>query len=212
MKLILRLLLGVTVSMIAPGLACAACYGPDKALPAQTVSDFMNDPSSLLQSNANGGAGLISKVRDLIMSNPQTFPLVMGLLARANDGQQQAIGSGVGQAATLCVRPDPTFAGEIPPVATDTKYAGFTVFKTAYAAAVGDAPIGDVALGGVGGGPSSGSVGGQTNPLGSPSATSGLQTFTTNAFTNPSPNYFTSSVGSAGSASFQSTPIVSVSP
>jgi hypothetical protein len=212
MKLIRQLLIAVTFSMIVPSLASAACYGPDKALPAQTVSDFMNNPSSLLQSNANGGAGMISGVRDLIMSNPQTFPLVMSLLAGANEGQQQAIGSGVGQAATLCVRPDPTFAGEIPPVATDTKYAGFTAFKTAYGVAVGDAPIGGVALGGAGGGPSSGSVGGQTTPLGSPTATSGLQTFSANAFTNPSPNYFTSSVGSAGSASALTTPGVSVSP
>jgi hypothetical protein len=199
-----------------PEFAIAACYGPDKQLPAQTVSDFLNNPSTLLQgaNNANGGAGMISLVRDMVASNPAALPVVMGLLAGANEGQQQAIGSGLGQAALLCVRPDPTFAAEIQALIADPKYAAFGPFKTAYSAATGNQPIGSVAGGGGGGGVSGGAVGGQTTALQSGSSgSSGLQTFSASSFTNPSTNFFSSSVSSASAGSPQTTSAArSVSP
>jgi hypothetical protein len=187
-----------------PGFAVAACYGPDRQLPATTVSDFLNNPSSLLQQagNANGGPGMISLIRDLVSSNSAALPAVLGLLAGANVDQQQAIGSGLGQAALLCVRPDPTFAAEIQAQVADPKYAAYGSFKTAYAAATGNVLIGSVGGGAGGGGVSGGSSGGQTNPIsGLSSGSSAFQAFTSSSFTNPSTNYFTGSVSgiSAGS-------------
>ena len=56
--------------------ASAACYAPDQQLPAQAVTDFLGGSSQLLQEpkNAQGGAEMISYVRDLVASNPATLP------------------------------------------------------------------------------------------------------------------------------------------
>lgn len=145
--------------------AYAACYAPDQQLPSNTVSDFLGNPASLLSNpaNAQGGNGLISMVRDLVASNPSALGAIIGLLGQANVAQQQAIGTGLGQAANLCQRPDPNFAADISQALAQSSTDPNTPAKTTYAAAIGK-PIGSVANGGAGGGVSGGSVGGSTNP------------------------------------------------
>ena len=83
--------------------------------------------------------------------------MIIALLKNANAGQQTAIGTGLGQAAGLCIRSDPAVAGDI-----QTQLAGTTsdVAKNAYAAVTGNQPIRSVAGGGgVSGGSSGGSTG-----------------------------------------------------
>jgi hypothetical protein len=86
---------------------------------------------------------MIALVRDLVASNPATLPLIIGLLANANPAQQTAIGTGLGQAAGLCIRPDPAFAADI-----QSQLAGSTSdnAKNAYAAVTGNQPIRSVAV------------------------------------------------------------------
>src|SRR5262245_38753875 len=91
-------------------MARSACLGDRQALPAQTVNAFLASPGSLMQQFPSGGGGMITQVRDLVASNPAALPAVMGLLANANPDQKSAIGSGLGQAARLCVRGDLAFA------------------------------------------------------------------------------------------------------
>jgi hypothetical protein len=179
------------------GLATAACYAPDQQLPAQSVSDFLNNPSQFLQDakNAEGGADMIALVRDFVASNPAALPAVIALLDKASPAQQTAIGTGLGQAASLCIRPDPTFAADI-----QTQLAGTTsdAAKNAYAAVTGNQPIRSVAGGGgVSGGSSGGSTGGT---LGSPTTGTAFTQFSSNSILNTSTNFFTGSTGSAGSA------------
>jgi hypothetical protein len=178
--------------------AYAACYAPDQQMSPQAVSDFMSNAAALLSKpeNAQGGASLIDAIRDLVASNPATLPLVIGLLASANDGQQKAIGTGLGLAANLCARPDPNFATDISEQLAKT---GSDAAKTSYAAIIGK-PTGAVAGGGGGGGSSGGAAGGSTNPIGvsslpsaSPVASPVTPVFTT------STSYF-SSVSSASAS------------
>jgi hypothetical protein len=190
------------------GSADAACYAPDQQLPAQTVNDFLSNPNRLLQ-NANysgGGAEMIALVRDLVASNPAALPLVIGLLDSANLAQQTAIGTGLGQAAGLCIRPDPSFAADI-----QAQLAGSTSdnAKNAYAAVTGNQPIRSVSGGG---GASGGGSGGSTGfTLGPTASSTSFTPFSSNSTLNISTNFFTGGTSSAGGAGGQ-TATTSVSP
>lgn len=192
------------------GSAIAACYTPDQQLPAQTVNDILTNANQLMQDpkNAGGGADMIALVRDLVASNPATLPLIIGLLANANPAQQTSIGTGLGQAAGLCIRPDPAFAADI-----QSQLAGTTSdnAKNAYAAVTGNQPIRSVAGGGgVSGGSSGGSTGGTLGPT---TSNSSFTPFSSNSTINTASNFFTGGTSSAGGAgSTGTTATTSVSP
>ena len=192
--LILAIWLGSSVSV------SAACYPPDQQLPAQTVSEFTANPGQFLQNAkyADGGAEMIALVRDLVASNPATLPLVVGLIDNGNGAQQTAIGTGLGQAASLCIRPDPTFAADI-----QSQLANSTSdkAKSAYAAVTGNLPIRSVAGGG---GVSGGSSGGSTGSIGVAGGTSSFTPFASSFSTNPTTNYFTASASSSSSTASNS--------
>jgi hypothetical protein len=168
---------GAVLCLVAAGgTAQAACYGPQQQLPAQTVSNFLNDPGQLLQqySKPDQQAALTSMIRDLLASNPATLQPILQLLANATKDQKSAIGAGAGQAARICIRSDqPSVAG-----VTNQEFANdiqLAIAKTkdedvwlAYTSVTGE-----VQLGGLGGGQgSAGAVGGQTNALpGGPTST-----------------------------------------
>jgi hypothetical protein len=57
---------------------------------------------------------MVSMVRDLVASDPATLPLVLYLSAHSDDVDQiKSIGAGLGQAALICSRTDPTFTKDI---------------------------------------------------------------------------------------------------
>jgi FecR protein len=95
------------------GLANAACYSSQQQLPAQTVTQFTTNPAQLLTQYPDGGPAMISMIRDLVASNPTTLPLVINLLPNASTGEANSIGTGLGQAALICVHTDQAFATEI---------------------------------------------------------------------------------------------------
>src|SRR4051794_14274667 len=182
------------------GSANAACYAPNQQMPAQAVSDFLAQPSGLLgkPENANGGDGLTASIQDLVASNPNTLPAIVGLLNGANPQQQKAIGAGLAGAANLCIRRDPGLSAEIQKQVVGSSS---TDAKATFAALTGDLLIGSVGGGG-GGSTSGGAVGGQTPPT----STSGLgsssfQALGSSGVLNASTSYFSSSVGSASAAS-----------
>ena len=126
-------------------------------MPPQAVSNFLNNPASLLSvpDDVNFD-GLATSVQNLVASNPASLPLVINLLKNANVPQQKAIGAGLGNAANLCNVPDPKFATE---VADALAKATSTPAQIQFALITGK-PTGSVA-----GGVSSGGVGGSTNPV-----------------------------------------------
>src|ERR1700723_3502350 len=100
---------------------------------AQNTAIFINKPS-LLPNDPNGPLTpaeiTSSAVRDLVA--PQTPAAVIALPRGGglSADRQKAIGTGLGLAADVCIRPDPTFAAEI-----QTQIAGIESAdtKTAYA-------------------------------------------------------------------------------
>jgi hypothetical protein len=190
------------------GSANAACYAPNQQMSPQAVSDFLAQPSGMLgkPENANGGDGLTASVQDLVASNPSTLPVIIGLLSGANPQQQKAIGAGLAGAANFCISRDPALAGEIQ---KQVVASNSTDAKTTFAALTANLLIGSV---GGGAGVSGGSVGGQTSPTSSSSlGSSSFQALGSSGVLNASTNFFTSSVGSASSAS-RSSAATSVSP
>src|SRR5882672_11063745 len=96
-------LFGLVISAFAAGHADAACYAPTQQLPAQVVSDFIDNPAALLQQYPAGGAQMISRIRDLAASNPTTLVAIMSMIATASKDQRTGIGAGLGQAARVCL-------------------------------------------------------------------------------------------------------------
>ena len=167
-----RCLLGGTVAVgvatLSRGVVQAACYTPQVALPAQTVSAFTGSPGQLLQQHASGGPQMISQVRDLAASDPTTLLPILGLVADANSEQKKAIGAGLAQAARICVKTDQAYADDIQQAIAKTKDQELVL---AYTSITGDQPTGAVGTAVAGG-----ALGGQTNPLpGGPTGTGTVQ-------------------------------------
>lgn len=175
---------------------------------AQAAANFVSNPSSLLNGpNGSPSIGQITDaVRDYVAANPQALAAVIGLLKAGGltADQQKAIGSGLGLAAGLCIRPDPTFAAEIQTQIAGTDSADA---KTAYAAVTGNQLIGGVGGGGGGGGGGSpGSAGGGQTAFPTPTGNSTLQAFTANSVSNTPTNFFSSGGAvSAGSITTSTT-------
>ncbi len=138
------------------GQASGACYGPAAQLPASAVADFKSNPLQMLVQNPAGGAQMVSRLRDLVASDPSTLSLVMSMLPSTNKDQKTAMGAALAQAARICVRTDRAFAVQIQQVIAETKGSELIA---AFASAAGDQPI--AAAGGPG---FPGGAGGATSP------------------------------------------------
>jgi hypothetical protein len=175
--------------------AMAVCYGPQQQLPPATLTDFAKSPADILKLN---NAELISRVRDLVASSPQALQLIQSILSSASPSQVSAIGTGLGQAALICVRTDQAFSTEIQNAVAGIGNANLTL---AFSAVLGDQPIGAVGGAGGAGGVSGGAGGGQNSPT-TGSGFGGFfgssQTFASSFTKNTGTNYFTSSGATAG--------------
>jgi len=199
--LIAALILGLLLSFALANGSFAACTNDPEA--AQKSARFLDNTTSLLN-GSNGPrtpAEISADVRDFVAANPQALGAVIALLKAGGltPEQQKAIGTGLGLAAGVCLRPDPTFAAEI-----QTQIAGTdsTDAKNAYAAITGNQLIGSVG----GGGGSSGAAGGSTNPITtSGSGFGGFEPFASNSVSNNPGNFFGGSAGGTGGANITNT-------
>jgi hypothetical protein len=191
-----RLVIAVGMVMLTSVSASAACLSGDQKMSPTAVSGFLSDPGSALKS-----ADVAQMVRDLVASDPTTLAPVLALLQGATADQQSAIGSGLGQAASvLCLRTDPNFAAEIQDGVNKSQSAPA---KTAYAAITGDDKQRILATGGAGS-ISPGGVGGGTNPTANPGNNQGTNTvFGPEGTGNNGLNYFSGGVaGISGISGF----------
>ena len=136
---ILALAIASSLVFVTSGKAQVVCYGPQDQLPAQTVADFVANPAQLLQQFPNGGPDFIPKIRDYVASGPATLPLILNLAGPSNPTQIDAIGTGLGQAALVCVRTDQAYANEIQQAVAAINNDALML---AFAAVFGDKPIG----------------------------------------------------------------------
>lgn len=181
----------------------AACYAPAQQLPATTVNNFIANPASLLSDFPNGGAQMISRVRDLVASNPDALAAIVAQLINANTSQQSAIGSGLGQAARICLRSDQAFATQIQQLiasqGTDSAKAGFAAVNP-------DVQIGAAGASGGGGGTG---VGGPTSGIGSGAGGSFAPTLSSFGTANQGTVGLTGATGGGGAGGLSSTTNVS---
>jgi hypothetical protein len=193
-----------------PSSSEAACYPQGQQISAELLKQFSDNPRGLLDQFPSGGAGMISRVRDLVASDPSTLPSLLAQASAANKDQLSALGTGLGQAALVCVRTDQAFANQIQ---QSVAGLGNGDLNLAFLAVLGDKPIGAVG-GGAGG--SAGGSGGQTNPILSTnlsSNSSGTPQGTTSTSTATTATNFLSFTGNAVPGSLTSnTASNSVSP
>lgn len=180
--------------------ALATCYSGDRALPPEQVSSFLANPNSLLSSNPTGGAALIARIRDLVASDAGTLEAVVNMLRDANADQKAAIGSGLGQAATVCLRTDREFASRIQQAVARSGSPEAILAYTSTTGGISTAAVGGGAgsPGGVGGPVNTGSSAGLGGGTGGGS-TGGAQQFGTFSTNSGSTNYFTG-LGVSGSS------------
>src|SRR6266851_3917050 len=89
-----------------------------------TPKQFQADPAQILASFPNGGAEMISLLRELTLADPADLPLIIGLLPKANDAQGTAIGTGLGQAALASVKTNQAYAAQIQQAVVEKSGAG----------------------------------------------------------------------------------------
>jgi hypothetical protein len=112
-RAIAALAAGSFLALMVSGGARAACYSVEQRLSPATIAGFLGNPSQLLSLYPHGGAQLISKIRDLLASDPATLAVVVDLSAKGGGDQINSIGTALGQAALVCSRRDQLFANEI---------------------------------------------------------------------------------------------------
>jgi hypothetical protein len=181
--------------LIGSDVVHAACYTPQQQLPQQTIASFEANPAQLLGQFPNGGAQMISMIRDLIASDPATLPLILTLVPTASMAELNAIGAGLGQGALVCLRTDQAFANEIQQMVAA---AGNQTVILALASVLGDQAIAAVGGPGVGiGGGAEGATG--QNPITGGSFGGNSFNFNTSVNTIPT-NFFTLDFNGSGSS------------
>lgn len=108
MKLNLALVAGLVAA--GAGMAVVPAFAACAALPAGAP---VVNPGDLLSRFPGGGGGMVSEVRNMVATNPSSLDGIPAILAAATSAQKEAIGAGLGQAAGLCTRQEPTSARRI---------------------------------------------------------------------------------------------------
>jgi hypothetical protein len=160
------------VSMLSLAPSSASCFAPGQQ-PKATLPEMEASLTGLLGGDPDKNASaIIAMVRDLAATDPSALSFILAKVGGASDAQRSSIGTGLGQAATICQRNDLPFATDIQTqLLAEDKSIDNRAAETAFALATGQQPIGAVAAGGGGGGFSSGASGGQTTPFSSPAGT-----------------------------------------
>jgi hypothetical protein len=88
----------------------AGCVANTGAVSAERATDFLSNPSGLLDQYRDGQGGLASAVRDLLTARPETVEGIGSLAKASSADQSRAIGAGLGTAASVCVLSQPGVA------------------------------------------------------------------------------------------------------
>ncbi len=195
-----QLALHTAAIAVAAGWLCfqpLASTAVAQTLTPQQISQFEANPAAALAQYSNGGAELVSFIRDLMLTDPATLNAIIGLIPTASPAQQTAIGTGLGQAAQSLVRTNPAVANLIQQsliacgsgIPQPGRRSPCENAVLAYAGATGNTSIAAAGGGGGGGGAGAGSgptgnglpTGGSNNGSGP----GGTSPFTNTGFTIP---------------------------
>lgn len=148
----------------------AKCFEGIAPASTEAVGNFLKDPKFILDQYPRGGSSLLSDIRNLVVSNPDTLRAITGLVAKANPQQKSAIAAGLGQAAIACQNRDPVIALEIQ---RSVAALGDSAFETAFLSVTGNVRTAATGGPGGGGGGGAGSTGGLGGAVGSGSGFGG---------------------------------------
>lgn len=137
---------------------------------AATVDEFLANPAQVMAQYPNGGAELISLIRDVATSHPEALATITSLLSSGNVDQQSAVGSGLGQAYKIVLNTDQAYAAQI---AAAVAGSNSDSAKIAYSGATGNVSIASTGGGAAGGGGAGGGSGGPAGGSGSGIPTGG---------------------------------------
>lgn len=108
----LALFAGTPAAFGATGVS-TGCVANTGAVSAERATDFLANPSALLDQFKDGQGGLASAVRDLMTARPETVEGISSLAKASSTDQSRAIGAGLGTAASVCVLSQPGVAQQI---------------------------------------------------------------------------------------------------
>lgn len=120
----MRLALGFGLLMAAataPALATPGCVPNSNLVSAERATQFLDNPSALLNQFKEGQGGLASEIRDLLTVRPETIEGINSLAKASSADQSRAIGAGLGTAASVCVLTQPAVAQQIQEVVLKTE-------------------------------------------------------------------------------------------
>ncbi|MCS3727615.1 hypothetical protein [Bradyrhizobium betae] len=102
-------LAGMPSAFAATGVS-AGCVANSGIVSAERATEFLANPSGLLDQFKDGQGGLASAVRDLLTARPETVDGIASLAKASSADQSRAIGAGLGTAASTCVLSQPGVA------------------------------------------------------------------------------------------------------
>jgi hypothetical protein len=187
--------------------ACVAAAGfmfanlaTAQTTPTSAVNQFLANPAQVMAQYPNGGAELISLIRDVAVSHPEALATLTSLLSAGNAAQQGAVGSGLGQAYIIVLNTNQAYAAQI---AAAVGASGSDSAKIAFSGSTGNVSTAAIGGGGGAGGGGSGGPAGGSGFSGPPSggSNSGSGGTTGQGSTQNSGNTFTGGGGGVGGAS-----------
>ncbi|SHJ85667.1 hypothetical protein SAMN05444159_1700 [Bradyrhizobium lablabi] len=125
-------------------------------LSTAAINSFLANPGQLLNSFPNGGQGLAQRTREYLAADKAALEPLIKLLQSANKDQQDAMASGLAQAAKAYSGSDQQFSNEIQTAVART---GIEEVIKAYASVAGDTGTASTGGGGGAGGGSGGATG-----------------------------------------------------
>jgi hypothetical protein len=105
----LAIFAGMPAAFGATGVS-SGCVANTGIVSAERATDFLANPSGLLDQFKDGQGGLASAVRDLLTARPETVEGIGSLAKASSTDQSRAIGAGLGTAASTCVLSQPQVA------------------------------------------------------------------------------------------------------
>lgn len=201
--LLVPFLLGPSTSRAATAVdvACAPLSG---GITAERATQFLDDPSALLNGFPEGDEGkLSSTMRDFATMRPETLEGVRSLSSASSPSQNRAIGAGLGTAASTCVLSHPATATLIQEAVLKTENSDLI---QSFVSITGDVPTNVVA----GSDPSGEAVAGGGRGTTANPASGAVSSSVNNSFSAASVSSTSTFFTAASSAS--ANPLASISP
>lgn len=132
------LALGVALAPLYTHVAWGACVVPAAAMRADDITRYTDAPDLLFGTGEEGNGAAVSRIRNLIASDPGSLGPLGRIIRTAAGDQAIAVGLGLGSAAQICVRQDPAAAAAIQRAVVD---ANNDDVAKAFATIVGDRAV-----------------------------------------------------------------------